>query len=90
MQAVASTLGEFLKVAFGRHVTAQSVPRGIMLGVEKFKLADGKLYRLIWLSRRLARLAAEDETGYTTKAAAVEAGRRLARQAGVIFDERTR
>lgn len=59
----------------------------MILGIEKFKRP--KHYRLIWIHDGRA-WPSQDETEYDRKADAVVAGRTLAEQFKVKFDERTR
>lgn len=59
----------------------------MLLGIEKFK--HPKHYRLIWIHDERAWLS-QDETEYDCKADAVLAGRKLAKQFRVKFDEGTR
>lgn len=60
------------------------------LGVEKFKTAGGKFYRLIWLGLGKAWLAGEVTERFKTKSAAVMAGDILAGRLGARFSEATR
>ena len=60
------------------------------LGVEKFKTAGGKFYRLIWLGLGKAWLAGEMTERFRTKSAAVFAGQTVAGQLAASFSEATR
>jgi len=89
-----ATVDEFVEFVFPEDAPRNGhsgLPLGLRLGVEKFKLGHGrKYYRLIWIGRGEACLAAEDEERHGTKGKAVEAGRVLAASFGVEFDEHTR
>jgi hypothetical protein len=63
------------------------MPGGTRLGIEKFKKAVRKWYRLVWFLRGRVWLAAEDTTAYRTRGAAIEAGRDLSEKTGAFFLE---
>ena len=90
------TLDEFAKAIFGHELkpaaegAKPAIPMGLALGVEKFKQPFGKHYRLVWIGRGQAWLAAEDDKPYETKTAVLVAGQRLAESTGAYFDQRTR
>jgi hypothetical protein len=89
---MSGTLDEFVNMVFdGRWGPEGEPPRGVLLGVEKFRLGYGrKSYGLIWIGRRKAWLAAEQPQRFRRKGDAVLAGQALAEEKGVSFDERTR
>lgn len=89
---MAGTLDEFIQMVFdGKRGKDSTPPRGVALGVEKFRQGHGrKFYRLIWVSRDEAWLAAERPEQFRRKGDAVLAGRELAESTGAYFDERTR
>ena len=68
----------------GVHTLKEPAPH---LAIEKYKTSAGKSYRLIWVWRRYAWLAAEDLTPYRTRYAAVAAGIDLAARKGARFEE---
>ena len=88
------TLDEFVREVFGKKPVAEgakpAIPMGLILGVEGFKTYGKYHYRLLWIGRGQAWLAAEDEKPYATKTAVLVAGGRLAERTGAYFDERTR
>ena len=90
------TLDEFAKAIFGHELkpaaegAKPAIPMGLVLGVERFKEPGQKCYRLVWIGRGQAWLAAEDDKPYATKTAVLVAGQRLAESTGAYFDERTR
>lgn len=88
-----ATVDEFVEFVFPEDAPRgdNDLPRGLRLGIEKFRLGQGrKYYRLIWIGRDEACLAAEDEEHYGTKMRALAAGRALAVSFKVKFDEHTR
>lgn len=88
-----ATVDEFVEFVFPEDTprNEDGLPRGLRLGIEKFRLGQGrKYYRLIWIGRGEACLAAEDEQEHGTKANAVESGWALAASFDVKFDEHTR
>ncbi len=89
---VAGTLDEFILQVFGIDRSAdEKLPGGVALGVEKFRQGHGrKYYRLIWMGKGEAWLAAERPEQFQRKGDAVLAGRELAESTGAYFDERTR
>lgn len=89
------TVAEFAEKVFGHKLEAREgafpvFPGGLLLGVEKFRTAAGKFYRLIWVGKRTTWLAAEDTRAHTSKTQALAAGYRVAAQTGAFFDEGTR
>lgn len=86
------TVKEFVQHVFDEDAPKQEGgwPLGLKLGVEKFRRPGDRHYRLIWIGRGKASLAAEDEQCYPTKTKVVAAVRELAASLGVVFDERTR
>ena len=88
-----ATVDEFVDFVFAEDAPRgeNGLPRGLKLGIEKFRQGQGrKYYRLIWIGRGEACLAAEDEEHYTTKTRALAAGQTLAASFGVDFDKSTR
>jgi hypothetical protein len=93
--ALIGTLDEFAKAVFGQALQPlvegkRPFPLGLVLGVERLRAYGKKNYRLIWVGRGQAWLAAEDTKEYATKVAVLVAGQRLAESTGAYFDERTR
>ncbi len=95
-KARTGTLDEFAKAIFGHELkpaaegAKPTIPMGLVLGVERFSAYSKKSYRLVWVGRGQAWLAAEDTKEYGTKTAVVVAGQRLAATTGAYFDQRTR
>jgi hypothetical protein len=92
LPAVAS-VDEFVQLLFGEDYPKDENgrPRGLQLGVEKFRRGRReKCYRLIWIGRDQACLAAESQDEFQTKTPAKAAGYELAAALGVEFDSRTR
>jgi hypothetical protein len=89
--ALIGTLDEFAKTVFGHDLKpGVAIPMGLVLGVERFRAYGKHHYRLLWVGRGQAWLAAEDTKEYSTKTAVIVAGQRLATATGAYFDERTR
>lgn len=89
------TLAAFCRRVYGRSLLNDQgrlpgQPGEPMLGIEKFKVAAGKFYRLVWIGPGKAWLAGEDTERYPTKIQALTAGSALARQTGAKFSEATR
>lgn len=89
-----ATVDEFVQCVFPEETPRNAkseLPLGLKLGVEKFRLGQGrKYYRLIWVGRGEACLAAEDEEQHSTKSGAVKSGVALAESFKVEFDAHTR
>lgn len=87
-----ASLGEFIQIVFGEDTIKgnNGLPLGVALGIEKMGQRSAKHYRLIWIGRRKAALAAEDSTEYRTKTRAIAAGAELAAEKGACFDPKTR
>jgi hypothetical protein len=66
------------------------LPLGLILGVEKIRRPGDRHYRLIWIGRRKAALAAENAAEFRRKIDAIAAGHELAAETGIYFDEQTR
>lgn len=94
--AQVGTLDEFAKAVFGHELKPRAegekpvFPMGLVLGVERLRAYGKHHYRLLWVGRGQAWLAAEDTKDYATKTAVLVAGQRLAETTGAYFDERTR
>ena len=103
--AQVGTLNEFAKAVFGHDLRPPCpgperwpadkgekpvFPMGLILGIERLRAYGKHHYRLLWVGRGQAWLAAEDTKGYATKTAVIVAGQRLAESTGAYFDERTR
>lgn len=91
-----STLDQFHLAVYGKALERKEngdypvLPMGLILGIEKFKVAGGKFYRLIWIGRGRAWLAAENTESFRTKTLAIATGYMLAGDTGAFFDEGTR
>jgi len=88
-----ATVDEFVSFVYSEDAPRNGdtdLPLGLTLGIEKIKRPGEKYYRLIWIGRGEACLAAEDEEHYTTKTRATAAGQTLAASFGVDFDKSTR
>lgn len=87
------TLEAFIQEVFGEDAPRNGeteLPIGLVLGVEKYR-QPSKHYRLIWIGRGQAWLAAEDlEAFHRRKGDALAVGRALAEKTGAYFDEQTR
>jgi hypothetical protein len=84
------TLGEFYQAIYGASLADGRLPGNPgepTLGIEKFKTAAAKFYRLIWVGLGVAWLATEDIVPYRTKAVAVINGELLAGRTGAKFNE---
>ncbi len=92
--ALIGTLDEFILKVFGNKPAAEgakpAIPLGLVLGVERLAAYGKKHYRLLWVGRGQAWLAAEDTKEYGTKTAVIVAGQRLAESTGAYFDQRTK
>ncbi|GIK42427.1 MAG: hypothetical protein BroJett011_62600 [Chloroflexota bacterium] len=89
------TLDEFSRAIYRKKLTGDDgrlsgLPGEPGLGIEKFKTAGLKFYRLVWVGLARAWLAAEDTTPYRSKYLAVAGGELLAGQTGAGFSEATR
>lgn len=94
-QIPVGSLDEFSQAVYGDKLTNNEgklpgMPGEPRLGVEKFKTAGGKFYRLIWLGLGKAWLAGEVTEAFRTKSAAVFAGKLLSGRLGANFSEATR
>jgi hypothetical protein len=89
-----ASLPEFVQLVYGESYKRDEetgLPRGLKLGVEKFRLGHGrKYYRLIWIGQGQAVLAAERPEEYQRKLDAILNGHELAGETGAKFDEMTR
>lgn len=66
-------------------------PVDLTLGIEKFKTAAGKHYRLIWVNGSTAWLAKENTIQFQRKRDIVKAGKELVKSVGAKrFNEVTR
>jgi hypothetical protein len=66
-----ASLDEFIQAVFAEDAPKNGdtgLPIGLILGVEKVKRGREKHYRLIWIGRRKACLAAENTTEFRRKA----------------------
>lgn len=89
------TLDDFAMAVFGKKLDKDDQGKlkyrnGVTLGIEKFQTAGDKFYRLIWIGRGRAWLAAENVTCFRRKIMAMAAGEELATTTGAYFDEGTR
>lgn len=94
-QVPVGTLDEFAMAVFGKLPEKDETGKlkhrnGLILGVEKFKTAGDKFYRLIWIGKGEAWLAAENTTCFRRKIMAMAAGEEMAATTGAYFDEGTR
>jgi hypothetical protein len=88
-----ASLDEFIQKVFAKDAPINGengLPIGLILGVEKFKRSGDTHYRLIWIGRRKAALAAENTTKFRRKLDAIMAGHELAAETGAYFDKQTR
>jgi hypothetical protein len=93
-QPLVASLTEFIQLVYGddyKRDQETGLPRGLKLAIEKFRLGHGrKYYRLIWIGKDQAALAAERPEEYQRKLDAILAGHELSGETGAKFDERTR
>jgi hypothetical protein len=93
-QPLVANLREFIQLVYGesyKRDEGTGLPRDIRLGIEKFRLGHGrKYYRLIWIGKGQAVLAAERPQEYQRKLDAILAGHELAGETGAKFDDKTR
>jgi hypothetical protein len=89
-----ASLSEFIQLVYGESYKRDEetgLPKGLKLGVEKFRLGHGrKYYRLIWIGQGQAALAAERPEEYQRKLGAILNGHDLASETGAKFDDKTR
>jgi hypothetical protein len=88
-----ASLDEFVQTVFAQDAPKNGesgLPIGLILGVEKFKRPGNTHYRLIWIGRRKAALAAENTTEFRRKIDAILAGHVVAGETGAYFDDQTR
>lgn len=94
-QIPVGSLDEFSQAVYKEKLTNDEgrlpgMPGEPRLGVEKFRTAGGKFYRLIWLGLGKAWLAGEMIERFRTKSAAVLHGKEVAGRLGASFSEATR
>lgn len=88
-----ASLDEFIQIVFAEDAPRDGkngLPLGLILGIEKFRLPGDRHFRLIWIGRGKAALAAENTTKFQRKLDAIMAGHVLAAETGAFLDEQTR
>lgn len=87
---------QFLEEIFGVRLEKKEdgsypiFPRGLYLGVQKFRHYGRKIYRLVWVGRGVVWLAAENTENHRRLRDALGAGYQVAAETGAYFSEWSR